>query len=126
MRFVSVEPLLGPVDLTDIRDGIGLGEGGGWLDALRGWSHDGRGDGCGVPRLDWVIVGGESGPEARPMHPNWARELRDQCVAAGVSFFFKQWGGWGADGKRRAKAANGRLLNGRVWDQMPNQLIALA
>lgn len=63
--FVSGEPLLGPVDAGE------------WIDAI-----------------DWVIVGGESGPHARPMHPDWARQLRDQCQAAGVPFFFKQWGEW--------------------------------
>ncbi|MDP3651083.1 MAG: phage Gp37/Gp68 family protein [Rhodoferax sp.] len=68
-RFLSMEPLLGPVDLTGLLDGI-----------------------------DWVIVGGESGPGARPMHPDWARSLRDQCQSAGVPFLFKQWGEWiGAD-----------------------------
>ena len=69
--------------------------------------------------IHWVIVGGESGPNARPMRPEWALAVRDQCEAAGVAFFFKQWGGWGADGVRRAKNANGRLLAGRTWDAMP-------
>ena len=87
VRFISAEPLLGPVDLTE-------------------WLHDPGcmtfGDGCscrdfGGPHdlgLGWVIVGGESGPNARPMHPDWARSLRDQCTEAGVPFFFKQWGEW--------------------------------
>lgn len=103
-RFLSMEPLLGPVDLraipipdcpafdcTDVK-----------LDTLTGYHR-------GVPRLsgrpvrslppivsglDWIIVGGESGPGARPMHPNWARSLRDQCAAARVPFLFKQWGEW--------------------------------
>jgi protein gp37 len=70
VRFVSLEPLLGPIDLMSIE----------------------------APEtrnvLDWVICGGESGPHARPMHPDWARSLRDQCAAAGVPFFFKQWGEW--------------------------------
>jgi protein gp37 len=96
IRFVSAEPLLGPVSLVD-RDPIRLATG---VDArpenrvyvslLRGW-------GLGPhrrPGLDWVIVGGESGRHARPMHPDWARSLRDQCVDAGVPFFFKQWGEW--------------------------------
>jgi protein gp37 len=65
VRFVSAEPLLGPVDLARY-----------------------------IHALDWVIVGGESGKNARPMHPNWARVLRDECVSARVAFFFKQWGGW--------------------------------
>jgi protein gp37 len=62
--------------------------------------------------IDWVIVGGESGPRARPMHPAWVKGLRDLCFDAGVPFFFKQWGG------TRKKAA-GRLLEGRTWDEMP-------
>jgi protein gp37 len=110
VRFISAEPLLGPIDLTvfrrepseidlqlsareHVRDY--------WFDALKGTRgvlmHDGRS--LEVPeeidrhaRLDWVIVGGESGPHARPMHPQWARDIRDQCAAAGVPFFFKQWG----------------------------------
>jgi protein gp37 len=74
VRFLSMEPLLGPVDVFPyIRKTIG--------------------DPLSSP-LDWVIVGGESGPKARPMHPDWARSLRDQCAAAGVPFFFKQWGEW--------------------------------
>jgi len=83
VRFVSCEPLLGPLDLTP------------WL-----------------PRLQWVICGGESGAHARPMWPAWARSLREQCGAAGVPYFFKQWGG-------RHHAAGGRLLDGRTWDEMP-------
>jgi protein gp37 len=62
--------------------------------------------------LDWVVVGGESGPGARPMDPDWARRLRDECAAASVPFFFKQWGG-------RSAKANGRELDGRTWDQYP-------
>lgn len=78
VRFLSAEPLLGLVDLTRIRN-----EG----DALRPDALRGR---C----VTWVIVGGESGRHARPMHPDWARSLRDQCAAAGVPYFFKQWGEW--------------------------------
>ena len=62
--------------------------------------------------IDWVIVGGESGPGARPMSPSWVRNLRDLCLAAEVPFFFKQWGGM-------RKKVNGRLLDGLTWDQMP-------
>ena len=62
--------------------------------------------------IDWVIVGGESGPGARPMSPSWVRNLRDLCLAAGVPFFFKQWGG-------TRKKVNGRLLDGLTWGQMP-------
>jgi protein gp37 len=69
--------------------------------------------------ISWVIVGGESGPRARPMKPEWARSLRDQCEAAGVSFFFKQWGSYGDDGVRRVKSANGRELDGCTYNYMP-------
>ena len=69
---------------------------------------------------DWVILGGESGPGARPMRPQWATRVCEECSAASVPFFFKQWGGWGADGKKRAKSANGRVLEGRTWDEMPS------
>ena len=135
-----------------------------WIDALRGLVTRGqylaRGPSeCSfgtstqvtppeLPHLDWVIVGGESGRHARPMHPDWARSLRDQCVAAGVPFFFKQWGAWlpesqdqhghwnwsdaeeiGAlhfwdDNERSAsihlrKSQAGRIMDGRTWDEMP-------
>lgn len=82
VRFLSLEPLLGP--LENLR--------------LRG--------------IHWVIVGGESGPKARPMKPEWVESLKDQCLEADVPFFFKQWGG-------RNKKATGRLLEGQTWDQMP-------
>ena len=113
VRFLSMEPLLGRVDLNNIR--LPHGSGRTWIDALRPWwvTPDMR------TRLDLVIVGGESGPHARPMHPDWARSLRDQCVAAGVAFHFKQWGEWDADGERVGKKTAGRLLDGRTWDQMP-------
>jgi protein gp37 len=121
VRFLSCEPLLGPVDL--------------YLNQAR--------------KPDWVICGGESGPGARPMHPDWARSLRDQCVAAGVPFLFKQWGEWapglhnidravGIDRRgsalsnfnldesqghtfvtRVGKKAAGRELDGVTWDQFP-------
>ena len=90
-RFVSCEPLLGPVDLADIR----------WpADRPRFPDTDDLSDARTAlrlidgTRLDWVICGGESGPGARPMHPDWARGLRDQCARADVPFFFKQWGEW--------------------------------
>ena len=83
VKFVSIEPLLGPIQGIDL-GGIG-----------------------------WVIVGGESGPGARPMDPGWVQEIRDQCLDAHVPFFFKQWGG-------RQKKRAGRLLDGRTWDQMPS------
>lgn len=66
--------------------------------------------------IDWVIVGGESGPNARPMQPKWVRDIRDQCRAAGVAFFFKQWGGV-------RKELNGRILDGRTHDEMPASLL---
>ena len=81
VKFLSVEPLLGPVDLD-------------------------------LTGIDWVIVGGESGPRARPMETAWAIDVRDQCNREGVPFFFKQWGG-------RNKRAAGRLLDGRTYDAMP-------
>jgi protein gp37 len=101
VRWVSVEPLLGPIDLMRIdheRDR-------GWeeplnalkpytlLEAEEEWGGDCK-QTADRPALDWVVVGGESGPNARPMHPDWARSLRDQCEAAGVPFFFKQWGAY--------------------------------
>ena len=81
-KFLSLEPLLGPLPNVDLRG------------------------------IDWVIVGGESGPGARAMDPAWVSDLRDQCHQAGVPFFFKQWGG-------RNKKKAGRLLDGRTWDQTP-------
>ncbi len=85
VRFLSLEPLLGPLPELDLTE------------------------------INWVIVGGESGPDARPMDHAWALDLRDQCVASRVPFFFKQWGGVN---KKRA----GRLLEGRTWDEMPLDL----
>ncbi|NOR03662.1 phage Gp37/Gp68 family protein [Mycolicibacterium fortuitum] len=134
VRFISAEPLLGPVELIE---------------------HFGSGPAVGgTAALDWVIVGGESGPGARPMHPDWARSLRDQCALAGVPFLFKQWGEWApfdpdavtgcrpdvylrqdgsGDGtyyarryhpgvehlRRVGKKAAGRELDGRTWDEYP-------
>jgi protein gp37 len=83
VRFISFEPLLAGLGKLDL-DGI-----------------------------HWAIVGGESGPKARPMNVEWVTEIRDQCLAARVPFFFKQWGG---TNKKKA----GRLLEGRLWDEMPN------
>jgi protein gp37 len=111
VRWISAEPLLGPVDLTDIDDGAAHREiprefwSEGFdtddsppsmgLNALTGlrWQRFGEWEERG-PRLDWVVVGGESGHEARPMHPAWCRDLRDQCAEHGVAFLFKQWGEW--------------------------------
>ena len=105
VRFVSAEPLLGPLDLT--RGVIGTSR-----SPLLGGNSEGSGsltDWAGLPRLDWVIVGGESGTNARPMHPDWARSLREQCQAAGVAFFFKQWGEW----LPAMQSSTGTVLNGR-------------
>lgn len=153
-RFLSMEPLLGPVDLNRIHES-GMMEGGGswdsWESCLTGRRFDIWSDGetTGWPKVDWVIVGGESGPGARPMHPDWARNLRDQCQAAGVPFLFKQWGEWALqnsdpskypmgvapDGSpvgpndhftedcalmyRVGKKTAGRLLDGWEWNEVP-------
>jgi protein gp37 len=104
-RFLSMEPLLGPVDLRAWFDPTGvccMQEMQSCADcpADAPWIHGPTteyaedGTGYSSPEIDWVIVGGESGPGARPMHPEWARDLRDQCAAAGVPFLFKQWGEW--------------------------------
>ena len=69
--------------------------------------------------IQWVIVGGESGPRARPMKQEWIENIKGQCDASNTSFFFKQWGAWGIDAKKRSKKANGRFLLGRTWDSMP-------
>ena len=89
VRFLSVEPLLEDVGSIDLSG------------------------------IQWVIVGGESGSKARPMKPAWVENVKSQCDATGVAFFFKQWGTWGADGEKRSKHATGRKLRGRVWDAMP-------
>lgn len=127
VRFLSCEPLLGPLEFSDATrraDAISqLGK-----KALTG--------------IGWVIVGGESGPSARPMHPDWARSIRDQCVAAGAAFHFKQWGNWYPDDRPYGGYANqrrlddatlmtnyggkhvaGRTLDGREWDQFPENMV---
>lgn len=88
-RFLSVEPLL--EDLGRLR----------------------------LSGIHWVIVGGESGLGARPMQEAWVTNIRDQCERTNVDFFFKQWGAWGEDGVKRSKKANGRTLQGEVWDMIP-------
>lgn len=88
VRFISAEPLLGAINLSTIDL-----PGGEYEIAPLGWSHLGRGENT-DQRLDLVICGGETGPNARPMHPDWARKLRDDCAAAGTPFFFKGWGEW--------------------------------
>ena len=88
VKFLSLEPLLGPLRRLKLHG------------------------------IDWVIVGGESGPSARPVDPAWVTDIRDQCVSAGVAFFFKQWGGV-------QKKKTGRELDGRTWDEMPEALLTL-
>ena len=96
LRFLSCEPVLGPIDLTP------------WIKALH-----------------WVIAGGESGGRSRPTDPNWFRSLRDQCTEADRPFLFKQWGNWAPNGMggenlvRQSKKAAGRVLDGGLWDGMP-------
>jgi protein gp37 len=113
VRWVSAEPLLGPVDLTNY--------------LRRTVTADGYSSTV-SDAIDWVIAGGESGPGARPMHPAWARSLRDQCAAAGVAFHFKQWGEWepgdadtayGQQYYKVGKARAGRLLDGIEHNGMP-------
>ena len=98
IRFLSCEPLLGPIDLTFIDDGEVMIDPEGYqqLNVLKGYSYDaGTGEyGGPFPHIDWIIVGGESGPEARPMHPYWAQIIRDQCLVYDIPFFFKQRGAW--------------------------------
>jgi protein gp37 len=84
VKFLSIEPLLGPLPHLKLHG------------------------------IDWAIAGGESGPGARPVNPDWIRELRDRCVSKGVAFFFKQWGGV-------IKSRTGRLLDGRTWGEMPQE-----
>jgi protein gp37 len=104
VRFLSCEPMLGPVDLRAVA-----------------WGHSNA-----LHRLDWIIAGGESGPQARPMSLTWALTLRDQAVAAGVPFLFKQWGEWCPSPSdpfgqtvRVGKKYAGRTLDGRTWDEYP-------
>ena len=89
IRFLSIEPLLEDLGEIDLRG------------------------------IHWVIVGGESGPKARPMREEWVANIQERAEEAGAAFFFKQWGGWGADGIKRHKKANGRIFRGRTWDNYP-------
>lgn len=97
VRFLSIEPMLGPIVLPALRCDHGSLPGPGGVGGVTCPDCDGHGarNASGCLRLHWVIAGGESGPHARPMHPDWVRSLRDQCRAAGVPFLFKQWGEWG-------------------------------
>ena len=96
IRFISFEPLIGPVGAIDLRD------------------------------IHWAIIGGESGKSARPIREEWIDEIYVQCLSAGTAFFFKQWGTWGKDNKKRSKKANGREYRGRTWDEMPTAPQAVA
>lgn len=89
VRFVSFEPLL--EDLVEID----------------------------LTGINWAIVGGESGRKARPMKEEWVLNIKRMCEEQDVAFFFKQWGTWGSDGVKRSKKANGRMLEGRIWDDFP-------
>jgi protein gp37 len=121
-KFLSVEPLIGPIDFSNIP-----------VDRERHWTS-----------IDWVIVGGESGHGARPIHPGWVRQLRYQCAKATVPFFFKQWGEWHEsdldegigisidrrylwpDGKlmyKIGKKKAGRTLDGEIYDQFPKPIL---
>jgi len=91
IRFISAEPMLGPIRLSPT-----------------------------IPRPDLVICGGESGPGSRPMNPKWARSLREQCHAYDIPFFFKQWGAFDANGNRVGKKEGGRLLDGQLHQEMPD------
>lgn len=117
VRFLSCEPLLEAVHLCNIppinRDAACR------TDALTGITYWPDHDSDEGPKIDWVICGGESGHGARPMHPDWARGLRDQCAEAGVPFLFKQWGQHDADGKSVGKHAAGRLLDGEEHNAFP-------
>lgn len=90
IRFISFEPLIGPVGNVNLKS------------------------------IHWAIVGGESGRGARPIREEWIDAIHEQCVASDTAFFFKQWGAWGKDAKRRSKKANGREYRGKTWNQMPS------
>lgn len=90
IRFISFEPLIGPVGKVNLKG------------------------------IHWAIVGGESGANARPIKEEWIDQIYDQCFRYDTAFFFKQWGTWGKDNKKRSKKANGREYRGQTWDEMPN------
>lgn len=94
IRFISFEPLIGPVGAVNLSN------------------------------IHWAIVGGESGNAARPIREEWIDEIYEQCSDQQTAFFFKQWGTWGADNKRRSKKANGREYRGQLWDEMPTSSAA--
>lgn len=127
IRWVCFEPLLDQVR----PEAVPVGEA--YFDAFSGnhYTIDGRGrtvpvEGPAWRRLDWIVAGGEIGVGARPLHPGWLRTLRNQCVSAGIPFFFRQWGEWAPSSdtsgdavSRVGKRSAGRLLDGRSWDQTP-------
>lgn len=140
LRFLSCEPMLGPIDLLEWLDPTGACCGGPaemqcedcpsrapWRGTCMGGFD---------PAIDWVIAGGESGPHARPVSAQWALELCDQCQRYEVPFFFKQWGEWHADTSlltedtggppprhmRVGKKQAGRLIEGKIWDQVPSRV----
>lgn len=90
VRFISFEPLISSVGNVNLKD------------------------------IHWAIVGGESGSSARPIQEDWIDEIHELCREFGAAFFFKQWGTWGADNKKRSKKANGRQYRGQTWDEMPS------
>jgi protein gp37 len=125
IRFLSCEPMLGPISLDEIPCQAGFGEGvlapecWGDCNCDAAWGRDpgcrrNGGDGTLERRIDWVICGGESGRGARPMHPAWPRQLRDQCAAAGVAFHFKQWGEWASHTPIAGGDLGGDVRAGRV------------
>jgi protein gp37 len=122
VRFLSCEPMVGPIDLMHLRYSL-HGYGPLWAEALTGWT---RGAGHGyreadLPnKIDWVIAGGESGPSARVADPDWFRQLRNDCAAHDVPFLFKQWGNWDENMRHvRDKKVAGRLLDGVTHDGYP-------
>ncbi len=154
-RFLSIEPMLGPIRLEDVINspyprhagwpGTYNGLTGSWWPAVGDADQEFRAREENLAKVDWIICGGESGPHARPLHPDWVRSLRDQCAAAEVPFLFKQWGEYvewtGAESSspswrfphpdntpmvRVGKRAAGRLLDGATWTQYPQPPGALA
>lgn len=120
VRFLSIEPMLGGMNLRRVRHKYELGEV--YIDALTG-RYEGDIVHAHVPTkprgLQWIISGGESGPGARLSHPDWFTSLRDQCQAVGVPFHFKQFGEHNELGVRVGKKSAGRLLDGREWNECP-------
>lgn len=140
VRWLSLEPLLGPIDMGKVTIGTVKGKqdpllySAFWEGTIPFDEYDVK-----MHKIDWVVVGGESGPGARPMNAEWARDIRDECIVAGVPYFFKQWGEWlpfgqesrGADGGpivnvnetvpfiHIGKRMAGRLLDGKEWSEYP-------